>query len=49
MIRNFPKGVMKADFWRYAVLYFYGGVYTDIDTDPYKSIRDWPHYPFEDK
>lgn len=27
-----PLGVMKADFWRYAVLYKRGGVYADIDT-----------------
>jgi FkbM family methyltransferase len=28
----FPLAVMKADFWRYCILYVYGGVYADIDT-----------------
>lgn len=27
-----PMGVMKADLWRYCVIYKYGGIYTDIDT-----------------
>ena len=27
-----PIGVMKADLWRYCILYFEGGIYTDIDT-----------------
>jgi mannosyltransferase OCH1-like enzyme len=49
MIHNFPKGVMKADFWRYAVMYFYGGVYMDIDAMPLKALRDFKHYPFEEK
>ncbi|TYC61735.1 hypothetical protein FMN50_05560 [Rhodobacterales bacterium] len=32
LFRQMPLGVMKADFWRYAVLFRYGGVYADIDT-----------------
>jgi mannosyltransferase OCH1-like enzyme len=27
-----PLGVMKADFWRYCVIYHYGGIYADSDT-----------------
>jgi len=27
-----PMGVMKADLWRYCILYKYGGIYADIDT-----------------
>ena len=27
-----PFGVMKADFWRYCVIYKKGGLYTDLDT-----------------
>jgi len=27
-----PMGVMKADLWRYCVIYKYGGIYSDIDT-----------------
>jgi mannosyltransferase OCH1-like enzyme len=27
-----PMGVMKADLWRYCIIYKYGGVYADADT-----------------
>jgi len=27
-----PMGVMKADLWRYCIIYKYGGIYSDIDT-----------------
>ena len=27
-----PMAVMKADLWRYCVIYKYGGIYTDTDT-----------------
>jgi mannosyltransferase OCH1-like enzyme len=27
-----PIGVMKADLWRYCIIYKYGGIYADIDT-----------------
>ena len=27
-----PMGVMKADLWRYCVIYKYGGIYADTDT-----------------
>ena len=30
------KGTLKADLWRYVVLWEYGGVYADIDTKPNK-------------
>jgi alpha 1,6-mannosyltransferase len=29
---NVPVGVMKADLWRYMVVYKYGGMYSDLDT-----------------
>jgi len=29
---NLPKPVMKADMWRYCIIYKYGGVYADADT-----------------
>ena len=28
---KFPMGVMKADLWRYCVVYIYGGIYADTD------------------
>jgi mannosyltransferase OCH1-like enzyme len=27
-----PMAVMKADLWRYCVIYYYGGIYADTDT-----------------
>ena len=30
------KGTLKADLWRYLVLWEYGGVYADLDTKPNK-------------
>ena len=29
---NLPLPVMKADLWRYCVIYHYGGIYADMDT-----------------
>jgi len=37
----YPLNVMRADFWRYAVLYAYGGVYADIDTECRQPIKQW--------
>lgn len=36
-----PLGVMRADFWRYLVLYKFGGCYTDIDTRCIIPIDQW--------
>jgi mannosyltransferase OCH1-like enzyme len=47
MFKEYPIGVMRADFWRYAILYIYGGIYLDIDTQPLLSIEKWEYYPFE--
>lgn len=35
------KPVMKADFFRYLILFARGGVYTDIDTRPLKPANGW--------
>jgi mannosyltransferase OCH1-like enzyme len=37
----YPLGVMRADFWRYAILYAYGGVYSDIDTECTQPLEQW--------
>jgi mannosyltransferase OCH1-like enzyme len=29
---SLPLGVMKADLWRYCIIYHYGGIYADTDT-----------------
>ncbi|EGW31715.1 mannosyltransferase [Spathaspora passalidarum NRRL Y-27907] len=36
-----PKSILKADFFRYLILFAKGGVYTDIDTTALKPIDDW--------
>lgn len=38
---SLPLGVMRADFWRYAALYRYGGIYADIDTRCLVPIEQW--------
>ena len=41
---DFQHGVLKADMFRYMVLYTFGGVYADLDVEPLKNldpIRDW--------
>ena len=39
-LQKIPSGAMMADVFRYAVLYKDGGLYSDIDTVPVKSIPD---------
>lgn len=41
MYDSLPIGVMKADVWRVAVVYAYGGVYTDLDCRCIKPISTW--------
>lgn len=36
-----PLGVMRADIWRYMIIYKYGGVYTDLDTLCLQPISTW--------
>jgi alpha 1,6-mannosyltransferase len=36
-----PKAVLKADFFRYVILFARGGVYSDIDTINLKPIAAW--------
>jgi mannosyltransferase OCH1-like enzyme len=33
--------VAKVDFWRYLILYKYGGIYLDIDSDILVPFNDW--------
>lgn len=37
-----PRMILKADFFRYLVIFARGGVYSDIDTFCLKKIKDWP-------
>ncbi|KAJ7279142.1 glycosyltransferase family 32 protein [Mycena rebaudengoi] len=36
-----PLSILKADFFRYLILLARGGIYSDIDTSPLKSINHW--------
>jgi hypothetical protein len=36
-----PMGVMKAGIWRFLILYRYGGIYADLDTECVQKIRNW--------
>jgi alpha 1,6-mannosyltransferase len=36
-----PLNILKFDFFRYLILYAYGGLYTDIDTHLIKDLREW--------
>lgn len=36
-----PKSILKADFFRYLILFAKGGVYSDIDTRGLKPIDSW--------
>lgn len=38
---QYPIGVMRADLWRYCVLFKVGGVYADIDTVSERPIESW--------
>jgi alpha 1,6-mannosyltransferase len=44
-----PMPVLKADFFRYLILYARGGIYSDIDTYAIKSAIEWipPQIPKE--
>lgn len=39
MYRSFPYNVQRWDTIRYMILYVYGGVYTDLDTECFKPIE----------
>lgn len=38
---SLPLGVLKADFFRYLILFARGGIYSDIDTAALKSAIEW--------
>jgi mannosyltransferase OCH1-like enzyme len=52
-----PMGVMKADLWRYCIIYKYGGIYADADTvcnihpdifinNSYLTVAPEPGHPY---
>jgi len=36
-----PTVILKADFFRYLILFARGGIYSDMDTVPLKSLNEW--------
>lgn len=36
-----PSPILKADFFRYLILFARGGVYSDVDTEALKAIPNW--------
>jgi mannosyltransferase OCH1-like enzyme len=38
---SLPVGVMRGDLWRYMIVYKYGGVYADLDTECLAEISSW--------
>lgn len=47
MYDSLPVGVMRADVWRVAIVYIFGGVYADIDTRCLKPISEWIQSDYE--
>lgn len=41
MYKSLPVGVMRADVWRAAVIYVYGGIYADTDCHCMVPISTW--------
>lgn len=39
--KTLPTGILKADFFRYLIIYARGGIYSDVDTTLMKSLPDW--------
>ncbi|TNF98043.1 MAG: hypothetical protein EP297_09055 [Gammaproteobacteria bacterium] len=39
--KKIKHGAVKADFWRYLIMYKYGGVYADIDCRCIVPLRKW--------
>lgn len=40
--KEMPATILRADFLRYLLLYARGGIYSDMDTIPLKSFKEWP-------
>lgn len=41
MYASLPFGVMRADMWRVAIVYVYGGFYADLDTYCHTALDNW--------
>lgn len=36
-----PLGIMRSDIWRIAIVYVYGGIYADLDTECIVPAKEW--------
>jgi alpha 1,6-mannosyltransferase len=41
---NFPRTILRVDFFRYAAVFLLGGTYSDTDTRATKPLYDWVTY-----
>jgi mannosyltransferase OCH1-like enzyme len=41
LMKSFKVPVMKSDLWRILVIYEFGGIYSDIDTEPVEPLDNW--------
>jgi mannosyltransferase OCH1-like enzyme len=41
LMKSFKVPVMRADLWRYLVVYIYGGIYADLDTLCQAPAEEW--------
>lgn len=41
MFNELPVPVMKADLWRIAIIYVYGGFYADLDVECVRPMKEW--------
>lgn len=42
VFKSYPQNVLRADFLRYLLLWYYGGFYADLDVFPARSIKTCP-------
>ena len=38
---SLPMEVMRTDLWKYAIIYAFGGIYSDIDTTAVLPVSSW--------
>lgn len=41
--------VEKTDYWRYLIVYYFGGIYADSDVEALVAIRDWECWGMKEK
>lgn len=46
---SLPKGVLRADLFRYLILLIHGGIYTDTDTACVRPLSTWPGIDLRNK